>query len=129
MYLFVKTIISMNFLSKHVNVGIQVYKQKLKHVLSEHHTAISELKTDGSVSSSLIQNQHTETELELLKETQGLQADVREKELHRQMYNKEMKLVSCFFVTSGSAVVTGFYLYMEAVTCLLMTLNRNIRWS
>ncbi|KAF3688174.1 Growth arrest-specific protein 8 [Channa argus] len=73
-------------------VEISVYKQKLKHVLSEHHNSISELKLDAVAASSLIQNQHTESELRLQKGKHGLQADLREKQLQNQNCIKELKL-------------------------------------
>ncbi|XP_045905252.1 dynein regulatory complex subunit 4-like [Micropterus dolomieu] len=73
-------------------VEITVYKQKLKHVLAEHHGAISVLKTDGIASTSLIQNQHTESEVALQGEKHGLQADLREKKLHNENCIKELKL-------------------------------------
>ncbi|XP_062282487.1 dynein regulatory complex subunit 4-like [Scomber scombrus] len=73
-------------------VEITVYKQKLKHVLSEQHDAVSELKIDGVSSTALIQNQHAESELRLRREAHDLQGDVREKELHNQDCIKELKL-------------------------------------
>ncbi|XP_023259221.1 growth arrest-specific protein 8 [Seriola lalandi dorsalis] len=73
-------------------VEITVYKQKLKHVLFEHHNAVSELKTDGVASASLIQNQHTRSELELQRDVQGLEAELREKKLHNDSCIKELKL-------------------------------------
>lgn len=72
---------------------VQVYKQKLKHVLSEHHNTVSELKMDEVAASSLIQNKHTETELGLRKNAHGLQADLREKQLQNENCIKELKLV------------------------------------
>ncbi|XP_069578141.1 dynein regulatory complex subunit 4-like [Brachyistius frenatus] len=73
-------------------VEISVYKQKLKHVLSEHHTAVSELKMDAIVSSSLVQNRHTESELVLRRDEQHLQADFRDKKLRSQNCIQELKL-------------------------------------
>ncbi|KAK2817593.1 hypothetical protein Q5P01_025784 [Channa striata] len=73
-------------------VEINVYKQKLKHVLSEHHNSVSELKLDGVAASSLMQDQHTESELRLQNITHGLQADLREKQLQNQNCIKELKL-------------------------------------
>ncbi|XP_029010162.1 dynein regulatory complex subunit 4-like [Betta splendens] len=71
---------------------ISVYKHKLKHVLSEQHNTVSELKMDSVAVSSLVQNQHTESELRLREDTQGLQADLREKQLQNQNCIKELKL-------------------------------------
>ncbi|KAM7419925.1 hypothetical protein PAMA_016834 [Pampus argenteus] len=73
-------------------VEITVYKQKLKHVLSEHHDSISELKMDTVASAALIQKQHAESELGLRRDTHGLQADARQKQLHNQTCIQELKL-------------------------------------
>lgn len=75
-------------------VGVQVYKQKLKRVLSEQHNTTSGLKMDSVAASSLIQDQHTEAELGLRRQVHGLQADFREKQRHNQNCIKELKLVS-----------------------------------
>ncbi|KAM6940417.1 dynein regulatory complex subunit 4-like [Xenentodon cancila] len=64
-------------------VEIGVYKQKLKHILSEKHHDASELK-DGICSSSTVQNHPRE----FVRDVQGLQRDSREKQLH----NEELKL-------------------------------------
>ncbi|XP_053274015.1 dynein regulatory complex subunit 4 [Pleuronectes platessa] len=71
-------------------VEISVYKEKLMHVLSEQHNTISELKMDTAASASLIQNQHTESELALRSET--MQADAREKALRNKKFIEELKL-------------------------------------
>lgn len=88
-------------------VGVQVYKQKLKRVLSEHHNTTSGLKMDSVAASSLIQNQRAEAELGLRREVHGLQADFREKQRHNQNCMEELKLVSlgdssvsCFLSTA-----------------------------
>ncbi|KAK9532283.1 hypothetical protein VZT92_009674 [Zoarces viviparus] len=73
-------------------VEITVYKQKLKHVLSEHRGTISGLKVDAVASAALLQNQHTQSELWLQRELLGLQADFREKKLHNENIIKELKL-------------------------------------
>ncbi|XP_076584695.1 dynein regulatory complex subunit 4-like [Chaetodon auriga] len=73
-------------------VEITVYKQKLKHVLSEHHNTTSGLKMDGVASTSLIQDEHMESELGLQREKLGLQADLREKKHHNEDCIKVLKL-------------------------------------
>ncbi|XP_068582653.1 dynein regulatory complex subunit 4-like [Cebidichthys violaceus] len=73
-------------------VEITVYKQKLKHVLSEHHGTVSGLKVDAVASTALVQNQNTQSELGLQRELHGLQADFREKKLHNENIIKELKL-------------------------------------
>lgn len=70
---------------------VTAYKQKLKHILSEHNAAINDLKTQGVVSSMWIQKQHTKSERELTKEIHDLQADISEKQLSANSYIDEMK--------------------------------------
>ena len=70
-----------------------MYKQKLKHVLSEQHNTVSGLKIDGVSSSGLIRLQNAEKELGLRRETHGLQGDFGEKKLHNENCIKELKLV------------------------------------
>lgn len=103
-----------------------MYKQKLKHVLSEHHNTTSELKTDSVTSASLIQNQHTESELGLQREKHGLQADLREKNLHNEHCIKMLKQVSVVsFLHFRHAVVSCFC----HRSVILLILNRNTRLS
>ncbi|KAG7453692.1 dynein regulatory complex subunit 4-like [Solea senegalensis] len=73
-------------------VEINVYKQKLKHVLSEHHVTISELKMDAAAAAALTHDRHTESELGLRELVQNQQADAREKRCHDQNSIKEVKL-------------------------------------
>uniref|UniRef100_A0A1A7Z505 Dynein regulatory complex subunit 4 n=1 Tax=Iconisemion striatum TaxID=60296 RepID=A0A1A7Z505_9TELE len=61
-------------------VEITVYKQKLKHVLSEHQNTVSEMKMDTVSSALLVQNQDVDSELELHKGLQNFQADFWEKQ-------------------------------------------------
>lgn len=68
-------------------------KHKLKHVLSEHHNTISELKIDSAASSALIQNQYTESELRFRRDVHGMQEDFREKRRQNENCMKELKLV------------------------------------
>lgn len=91
-----------------------MYKQKLKHVLSEHHDTASGLKMDGVASISLIQSRHTESELGLRGEAHGLQADLREKKLHNKNCVKELKLVS---LVPLSFLVTCFISVCEPLYC------------
>lgn len=104
--------------------GVQVYKQKLKHVLSEHHNVVAELKIDGVAASSLIQNQHREAELELRKDIQAQQAEFREKECYNQNCLEELQLVS---LTSSFRL--GVRFLFPVYNKSLLGLNRNSRWS
>ncbi|XP_062243347.1 dynein regulatory complex subunit 4-like [Platichthys flesus] len=71
-------------------VEISVYKQKLKHVLSEQHNMVSELKMDAAASAALVQNQQAEAELELRRA--ALPADASEKTLRNKEGIEELKL-------------------------------------
>ncbi len=51
---------------------LQVYKQKVKHLLYEHQNNITELKRDGSVAVTLEQSDHQEREGGLIKEKRSL---------------------------------------------------------
>lgn len=82
----------MNHLS--AGCGVQVYKKKLKHVLSEHHNEIVGLKMHTVEKSSLIQNQYTEAELWLQGMAHSLQKDLREREYHNNNKLKTLQLVS-----------------------------------
>ncbi|PWA16212.1 hypothetical protein CCH79_00020109 [Gambusia affinis] len=70
-----------------------VYKQKMKHVLSEQHNAVSEVKMDAVTSRSLQQKQNTDLELDLRRQLRDLQMDNREKRLQEHSSIKMLKLV------------------------------------
>ncbi|XP_013887524.1 growth arrest-specific protein 8, partial [Austrofundulus limnaeus] len=72
-------------------VEITVYKQKLKQVLSEEHDTVSEMKMDALSSSSLVQNQNTESQVRLHRDVQNLQADYRDKKIQEDRSIKELK--------------------------------------
>uniref|UniRef100_G3NAB0 Dynein regulatory complex subunit 4 n=1 Tax=Gasterosteus aculeatus aculeatus TaxID=481459 RepID=G3NAB0_GASAC len=73
-------------------VEITEYKQKLKHVLSEHHDELFGLKADGVASAGLVEKQHTQSEIGLRRDLHALQADYREKKLHNDNSIKELQL-------------------------------------
>ncbi|XP_008282496.1 growth arrest-specific protein 8-like [Stegastes partitus] len=73
-------------------VEIGVYEQKMKHVLLEHHNRTTEQKVEGVASSTLVQNRHWEAELELHKDFQGQQAELRKNKLHGEIFIKDLKL-------------------------------------
>ncbi|XP_032419082.1 LOW QUALITY PROTEIN: dynein regulatory complex subunit 4-like [Xiphophorus hellerii] len=72
--------------------GFQVYKQKMKHVLTEQHNAVSEVKTDAVTSRSLQQKQNTDLELDLRRQLRDLQMDNKEKRLQEHSSIKMLKL-------------------------------------
>lgn len=72
----------------------QVYNQKVKHLLCEQQNTISELKAEGIVSTTLMQNDHAALENELRKGSRALKVDLKEQELSNENLVKELKLVS-----------------------------------
>lgn len=75
-------------------VTVQVYKRKLKHVLSEQHNAITELKMEAVSASSLVEKKHVQSEIALHRNVQGLQAELTEKKFHTESHIKALQLVS-----------------------------------
>ncbi|XP_014851266.1 PREDICTED: growth arrest-specific protein 8 [Poecilia mexicana] len=73
-------------------VEITVYKQKLKHVLSEQHNAVCEMKRDAVSSSSLLRNRNGGSELDLQRQLQDLQAAGEQKTIQEHGAAKELQL-------------------------------------
>ncbi|XP_055081682.1 dynein regulatory complex subunit 4-like [Periophthalmus magnuspinnatus] len=71
---------------------INVYKQKLKHVLSEQHGAVSELKTVQTWTKNQVQNQNSDRELNLVQEKSHMETRLREKEHLREKSLKTLQL-------------------------------------
>uniref|UniRef100_A0A3Q0SK40 Dynein regulatory complex subunit 4 n=1 Tax=Amphilophus citrinellus TaxID=61819 RepID=A0A3Q0SK40_AMPCI len=74
-------------------VEITVYKQKLRHVLSEQHNVITEVKIDAVAASSLVKRKHMQSELSLQKNLQGLQEELTEKKFLIESRVKALQLV------------------------------------
>ncbi|XP_053934565.1 dynein regulatory complex subunit 4 isoform X2 [Cuculus canorus] len=73
-------------------VEIKVYKQKMKHLLSEHQADLTELKVEGTLSKKLTQEDHLVQEMKLQKDTRFLQVKLREQELAHETLMKNMQL-------------------------------------
>ncbi|XP_041837935.1 dynein regulatory complex subunit 4-like [Melanotaenia boesemani] len=73
-------------------VEISVYKQKMRHVLSEQHNSVTEMKTDTVLSTSLVQKQNLESELVLCRDGHDLQMDFRQKDFQNVGSMKDLKL-------------------------------------
>lgn len=71
---------------------ITVYKQKLRHVLSEQHNAITEVKMDAVAASSLVKRKHMQSELSLHRNHQGLQEELTEKKFFIESRVKALQL-------------------------------------
>ncbi|KAJ0051204.1 hypothetical protein NL108_015968 [Boleophthalmus pectinirostris] len=71
---------------------INVYKQKLKQVLSEQHRLVSELKTDQIQTQNQTKNQNSDQELNLVQETSRLETRLTEKKHLSEKNLKSLEL-------------------------------------
>uniref|UniRef100_A0A3B5PSS9 Dynein regulatory complex subunit 4 n=1 Tax=Xiphophorus maculatus TaxID=8083 RepID=A0A3B5PSS9_XIPMA len=107
-----------------------VYKQKMKHVLTEQHNAVSAVKTDAVTSRSLQQKQNTELELDLRRQLRDLQMDNKEKRLQEHSSIKMLKLVRRR--SSAAASSFGFCLILPPSLFqgeLKKLQNQKLRWE
>ncbi|PIN88790.1 hypothetical protein AB205_0221330 [Aquarana catesbeiana] len=73
-------------------VEIKVYKQKVKHLLYEHQSNLSELKAEGSVAMKLAHQDHHTQESLLSKDMRSLRVELKEQELANEMVLKNLKM-------------------------------------
>lgn len=73
---------------------IKLYKQKVKHLMYEHQTNLSETKADHLVSLKLSQDEHASQENELIKDKADLKKEQKEQELSYMNQIRALKLVS-----------------------------------
>lgn len=73
---------------------LQVYKQKVKHLLYEHQNNLTELKTEGTVAMKLAQKEHRMQEGALRKDMRVLKVELKEQELASEVVVKNLRLVS-----------------------------------
>ncbi|XP_072236608.1 dynein regulatory complex subunit 4-like [Leuresthes tenuis] len=72
-------------------VEIQVYKQKMKHLLCEHQNTLSELKAYGSDSTEVLQAEQEQLEMELYKKMKALMIDMQELKNENLVRELELK--------------------------------------
>ena len=72
---------------------MQVYKQKVKHLLYEHQNNIAELKAESSVALKLAQDGHSGKEMDLRKDKRALKVELKEQELSHEDVIKNLKKV------------------------------------
>ena len=81
-------------------VSLQVYKQKVKHLLYEHQNNISELKGESTVALKLAQDDNRSSELALRKDKRSLKVELKEQELAHEDVIKNLKKVRNVYMTS-----------------------------
>ncbi|CAJ1074734.1 dynein regulatory complex subunit 4 [Xyrichtys novacula] len=72
--------------SRH-QVELQVYRQKMKHLLCEHQNTISELEADAVVTTEAIQEEQQQLESELHRELQTIKGDMQDFD-HENLYKE-----------------------------------------
>ena len=72
---------------------MQVYKQKVKHLLYEHQNNISELKAESAVAIKLAQDEHRSQEGDLRKDKRTLKVSLKELQLAHEDTIKDLKMV------------------------------------
>lgn len=71
---------------------IKVYKQKVKHLLYEHQTQTSDLKSDEAVAKRMAQKEHGERETRLEMDKRGLKVELKEMELSHEEIIRNLQL-------------------------------------
>nr|XP_019596112.1 PREDICTED: growth arrest-specific protein 8 isoform X2 [Rhinolophus sinicus]XP_019596113.1 PREDICTED: growth arrest-specific protein 8 isoform X3 [Rhinolophus sinicus] len=73
-------------------VEIKVYKQKVKHLLYEHQSNLTEMKAEGTVAMTLAQKEHRAQEGTLRRDTRALKVELKEQELANEVAVKNLRL-------------------------------------
>jgi len=82
----------MEELEERHQMEIKVYKQKVKHLLYEHQSNISSLKTDGEAQLKEQSELHRDREGELHKDKRSLKLEIREQELEHESIIQQLKM-------------------------------------
>lgn len=67
---------------------MQVYKQRIKHLLFEHQAEATEARTEGQIAVKLAQESHRGSEKEMKGDRRDLKAVLREMEVSHEDYLK-----------------------------------------
>lgn len=88
-------------LSRCLSFRLQVYKQKVKHLLYEHQNNLTEIKAEGTVAMKLAQKEHWAQEGALRKDTRILKVELKEQELANEVAVKNLRLVGHWLAAGG----------------------------
>lgn len=80
-------------LSEKHEAELKLYKQKVKHLIYEHQTNLSETKAEHLVALKLAQDDHTAQENELVRDKTELKKMQKEQELSYMNEIRALKLV------------------------------------
>lgn len=70
---------------------VQVYKQKMKHLLCEHQNAVSDIKANNSVSVEALQKEQEQIEIAIHKKMRNVLVDTQELDIEHLV--KDLELV------------------------------------
>ncbi|PWA17260.1 hypothetical protein CCH79_00010455, partial [Gambusia affinis] len=62
----------------HHLVGIKVFKQRMKHLLCEHHNTVTELEADIVTSTDVLEDEQSQLEADLYREMMGILVEMQE---------------------------------------------------
>lgn len=82
-------------LAENHEAELKLYKQKLKHLMYEHQTNLSESKAEHLVALKLAQDDHVAQENELIQDKTELKKMQKEQELAYMNEIRALKLVRC----------------------------------
>jgi hypothetical protein len=74
-------------------IDLQVFKQKVKHLLNEHKIHIDELNAGNVTALQLAVDQHRMENLEIRKEKRALKEELKLQQLAHEEFVKSMKKV------------------------------------
>lgn len=74
-----------------ISLSVQVYKQKMKHLLCEHQSTVSELKANNSVSVGALQKEQEQIEMTIHKKMRNVLVDTQELDIEHLV--KDLELV------------------------------------
>lgn len=80
-------------------VEIKVYKQKVKHLLYEHQNKVAELRTEGTVATTLAHREQREKESGLRQDLRSLLVDMKEHELSSEDVIRNLTLKNDEMIT------------------------------
>lgn len=75
----------------------QVYKQKMKHLLYEHHNSISELESERVTTAEVREKEQAQLERELQKRTAAIRNDMHQLDIENLVSELEQVRTSIFF--------------------------------
>ena len=85
--------------------ALQVYKQRIKHLLFEHQNETTERKTEGQISLKMGQDEHRTSEAQLKKDKRALKVELKEMQTAHDDFMRSLKMVRA--LPSNSTVEIG----------------------